>query len=356
MKMSKTILVTGGAGFIGSAVVRHIIENTQDNVVNVDKLTYAGNLESLESVENNPRYAFEQVDICDAKALARVFEHHQPDAVMHLAAESHVDRSIDGPAAFIETNIVGTYTLLEAARAYWNSLNDERKAAFRFHHISTDEVYGDLEGTDDLFTETTPYAPSSPYSASKASSDHLVRAWLRTYGLPTIVTNCSNNYGPFHFPEKLIPLMILNALDGKPLPVYGNGQQIRDWLFVEDHARALYKVVTEGKVGETYNIGGHNEKANIDVVRTICSLLEELVPNKPEGIAKYEDLITYVKDRPGHDVRYAIDAAKIGRELGWKPQETFESGIRKTVEWYLNNKKWWSRVLDGSYNRERLGN
>ncbi|MBS7021916.1 dTDP-glucose 4,6-dehydratase [Haemophilus parainfluenzae] len=354
--MSKTILVTGGAGFIGSAVVRHIIENTQDNVVNVDKLTYAGNLESLESVENNPRYAFEQVDICDAKALARVFEHHQPDAVMHLAAESHVDRSIDGPAAFIETNIVGTYTLLEAARAYWNSLNDERKAAFRFHHISTDEVYGDLEGTDDLFTETTPYAPSSPYSASKASSDHLVRAWLRTYGLPTIVTNCSNNYGPFHFPEKLIPLMILNALDGKPLPVYGNGQQIRDWLFVEDHARALYKVVTEGKVGETYNIGGHNEKANIDVVRTICSLLEELVPNKPEGVAKYEDLITYVKDRPGHDVRYAIDAAKIGRELGWKPQETFESGIRKTVEWYLNNKKWWSRVLDGSYNRERLGN
>ena len=354
--MSKTILVTGGAGFIGSAVVRHIIENTQDNVVNVDKLTYAGNLESLESVENNPRYAFEQVDICDAKALARVFEHHQPDAVMHLAAESHVDRSIDGPAAFIETNIVGTYTLLEVARAYWNTLNNEKKAAFRFHHISTDEVYGDLEGTDDLFTETTPYAPSSPYSASKASSDHLVRAWLRTYGLPTIVTNCSNNYGPFHFPEKLIPLMILNALDGKPLPVYGNGQQIRDWLFVEDHARALYKVVTEGEVGETYNIGGHNEKANIDVVRTICRLLEELVPNKPEGVAKYEDLITYVKDRPGHDVRYAIDAAKIGRELGWKPQETFESGIRKTVEWYLNNKKWWSRVLDGSYNRERLGN
>ncbi|RDF01239.1 dTDP-glucose 4,6-dehydratase [Haemophilus parahaemolyticus] len=349
------ILVTGGAGFIGSAVVRHIIANTKDSVVNVDKLTYAGNLESLESVENNPRYAFEQVDICDAKALARVFEQHKPDAVMHLAAESHVDRSIDGPAAFIETNIVGTYTLLEAARAYLNTLSDEKKAAFRFHHISTDEVYGDLEGTDDLFTETTSYAPSSPYSASKASSDHLVRAWLRTYGLPTIVTNCSNNYGPFHFPEKLIPLMILNALDGKPLPIYGNGQQIRDWLFVEDHARALYKVVTEGEVGETYNIGGHNEKANIDVVCTICALLEELVPNKPAGVAKYEDLITYVKDRPGHDVRYAIDAAKIGRELGWKPQETFESGIRKTVEWYLNNKKWWSRVLDGSYNRERLG-
>ena len=349
------IVITGGAGFIGSAVVRHIIENTQDSVVNVDKLTYAGNLESLESVENNPRYAFEQVDICDAKALARVFEQHQPDAVMHLAAESHVDRSSDGSTAFIETNIVGTYTLLETARTYWNGLSDEKKAAFRFHHISTDEVYGDLEGTDDLFTETTPYAPSSPYSASKASSDHLVRAWLRTYGLPTIVTNCSNNYGPFHFPEKLIPLMILNALDGKPLPVYGNGQQIRDWLFVEDHARALYKVVTEGEIGETYNIGGYNEKANIDVVHTICALLEELAPNKPEGVVKYEDLITYVKDRPGHDVRYAIDAAKIGRELGWKPQETFESGIRKTVEWYLNNKKWWIRVLDGSYNHERLG-
>ncbi len=349
------ILVTGGAGFIGSAVVRHIINDTQDSVVNVDKLTYAGNLESLESVCDNPRYFFEQVDICDKTQLERVFNQHQPDAVMHLAAESHVDRSIDGPAAFIETNIVGTYTLLEVARAYWNNLSAEKKQAFRFHHISTDEVYGDLEGTDDLFTETTPYAPSSPYSASKASSDHLVRAWLRTYGLPTIVTNCSNNYGPFHFPEKLIPLMILNALEGKKLPVYGNGMQIRDWLFVEDHARALYKVVTEGVVGETYNIGGHNEKANIEVVRTICALLEELVPNKPQGVAKYEDLITYVTDRPGHDVRYAIDAGKIGKELGWVPQETFESGIRKTVEWYLNNKKWWSRVLDGSYNFERLG-
>ncbi|HAS8115772.1 TPA: dTDP-glucose 4,6-dehydratase [Vibrio vulnificus] len=349
------ILVTGGAGFIGSAVVRHIINDTQDNVVNLDKLTYAGNLESLTSVAGSERYAFEQVDICDRAGLDRVFAVHQPDAVMHLAAESHVDRSIDGPAAFIETNIVGTYTLLEATRSYWNVLDGERKAAFRFHHISTDEVYGDLEGTDDLFAETTSYAPSSPYSASKASSDHLVRAWLRTYGLPTIVTNCSNNYGPYHFPEKLIPLMILNALEGKALPVYGDGMQIRDWLFVEDHARALYKVVAEGVVGETYNIGGHNEKANIEVVKTICSLLEELVPNKPQGVAQYLDLITYVKDRPGHDVRYAIDASKIERELGWKPQETFESGIRKTVEWYLSNQEWWSRVLDGSYSRERLG-
>ncbi|HIF9205991.1 TPA: dTDP-glucose 4,6-dehydratase [Photobacterium damselae] len=349
------ILVTGGAGFIGSAVVRHIINNTQDSVINLDKLTYAGNLESLSDVENSDRYVFEQVDICDREELERVFAQHQPDAVMHLAAESHVDRSIDGPAAFIETNIIGTYTMLEAARQYWNQLDAERKSVFRFHHISTDEVYGDLEGTDDLFTETTSYSPSSPYSASKASSDHLVRAWLRTYGFPTMVTNCSNNYGPYHFPEKLIPLMILNALEGKQLPVYGNGMQIRDWLYVEDHASALYTVVTQGEIGETYNIGGHNEKANIEVVKTICSLLEELVPNKPQGIAQYQDLITYVTDRPGHDVRYAIDATKIAAELGWKPAETFESGIRKTVEWYLNNEKWWSRVLDGSYSRERLG-
>jgi dTDP-glucose 4,6-dehydratase len=347
------ILVTGGAGFIGSAVVRYIIENTNNEVLNVDKLTYAGNLESLTSIDNNERYQFSQTDICDQVALEKIFHEFQPDAVMHLAAESHVDRSIDGPAAFIQTNIVGTYTLLEAARKYWLTLTMEAKEAFRFHHISTDEVYGDLEGTTDLFTETTPYAPSSPYSASKASSDHLVRAWQRTYGLPTIVTNCSNNYGPYHFPEKLIPLVILNALDAKPLPIYGKGDQIRDWLFVEDHARALYQVVTEGAVGETYNIGGHNEKQNIEVVKTICNILDEIKP-KLNG-QKYESLITFVKDRPGHDVRYAIDAAKIEKELGWKPKETFETGIRKTVEWYLNNLDWCRRVQDGSYQRERLG-
>lgn len=337
-------------------MVRHIIEDTSNVVINLDKLTYAGNLESLKEVSTNERYYFEQVDICDRNELDRVFNEHQPDLVMHLAAESHVDRSIDGPAAFIETNVIGTYHLLESARQYWSALEENRKDTFRFHHISTDEVYGDLEGTEDLFTETTSYAPSSPYSASKASSDHLVRAWQRTYGLPTVVTNCSNNYGPYHFPEKLIPLMILNALDGKPLPVYGDGMQIRDWLFVEDHARALYKVVTEGEIGETYNIGGHNEKANIEVVKTICALLEEFRPNKPEGVNSYESLITYVKDRPGHDVRYAIDASKIARELNWTPEETFESGIRKTVEWYLNNKDWWERVLDGSYSLQRLGN
>lgn len=349
------ILVTGGAGFIGSAVVRHIINNTQDEVIVVDSLTYAGNLESLSVVSENQRYNFEHVDICNREALDTLFSKYEPDAVMHLAAESHVDRSIDGPAAFIETNIVGTYTLLEAARSYWNELTHDKKTAFRFHHISTDEVYGDLEGTDDLFTETTSYAPSSPYSASKASSDHLVRAWLRTYGLPTVVTNCSNNYGPYHFPEKLIPLIVLNAMAGKSLPVYGNGSQIRDWLYVEDHARALYLVVTMGEIGETYNIGGHNERKNIDVVKTICNLLDELVPNKPVGVVNYSDLITYVKDRPGHDLRYAIDASKIERELGWVPAETFESGIRKTVEWYLSNENWWRRVLDGSYAGERLG-
>lgn len=354
------ILVTGGAGFIGSAVIRHIINNTQDTVVNLDKLTYAGNLESLKDVSDSGRYAFEQVDICDAIVLKSVFSEHQPDAVMHLAAESHVDRSIDGPAAFIETNIVGTYTLLEAARNYWSGLETTRKQAFRFHHISTDEVYGDLEDPEDLFTEETAYAPSSPYSASKASSDHLVRAWLRTYGFPTIITNCSNNYGPYHFPEKLIPLVILNALEGKKLPIYGKGDQVRDWLYVEDHARALYKVVTEGVIGETYNIGGHNEKQNIEVVHTICELLEEMVPmsnhsregGNPQG---FKGLITYVTDRPGHDVRYAIDASKIEKELGWKPEESFESGIRKTVEWYLTNNEWVTHVQDGSYQRERLG-
>lgn len=347
------ILVTGGAGFIGSAVIRHIIENTHHHVLNVDKLTYAGNLESLQSIEKSERYQFFQTDICDQVELEKIFENFQPNVVMHLAAESHVDRSIDGPATFIQTNIVGTYSLLEAARKYWLSLTAEVKESFRFHHISTDEVYGDLEGTMNLFKETTPYAPSSPYSASKASSDHLVRAWHRTYGLPTIVTNCSNNYGPYHFPEKLIPLVILNALDMKPLPIYGKGDQIRDWLFVEDHARALYQVVTTGAVGQTYNIGGHNEKQNIEVVKTICNILDELKP-QANG-QKYESLIKFVEDRPGHDLRYAIDAGKIEKDLGWKPLETFETGIRKTVEWYLNNLDWSRRVQDGSYQRERLG-
>ena len=346
------ILITGGAGFIGSAVIRYIIRNTADSVVNVDRLTYAGNLDSLVEVSDSDRYAFEQVDICHRAELERIFSEHQPDAVMHLAAESHVDRSIDGPAAFIETNIVGTYTLLEVARSYWTGLDSERKANFRFHHISTDEVYGDLDGPEELFTEQTSYAPSSPYSASKASSDHLVRAWRRTYDLPTLVTNCSNNYGPYHFPEKLIPLMILNALEGKALPVYGKGNQVRDWLYVEDHARALYKVITEGTVGETYNVGGHNEKQNIEVVHTLCDLLDELVPSP---LTPHSSLITYVTDRPGHDLRYAIDASKIQRELGWAPEETFESGIRKTVEWYLDNLEWCRRVQDGSYQRERLG-
>lgn len=347
------ILVTGGAGFIGSAVIRHIIENTQHHVLNVDKLTYAGNLESLSLVQQSDQYQFSQTDICNETAIEALFHEFQPNVVMHLAAESHVDRSIDGPAAFMQTNIIGTYTLLEVARKYWLNLDEKTKKNFRFHHISTDEVYGDLEGTTDLFTEATPYQPSSPYSASKASSDHLVRAWHRTYGLPVIVTNCSNNYGPYHFPEKLIPLVILNALDEKPLPIYGNGQQIRDWLFVEDHARALYKVVTEGRKGETYNIGGHNEKRNIEVVKTICTILDELKP-KADG-QLYESLITFVKDRPGHDLRYAIDAEKIQKELNWCPQETFETGIRKTVEWYLNNLDWCRRVQDGSYQRERLG-
>lgn len=350
------ILVTGGAGFIGSALVRHLIDNTEHEVLNLDKLTYAGNLESLQSIANNTRYEFVQADIADAATVSAVLERFQPGAIMHLAAESHVDRSIDGPAAFIQTNIVGTYALLEATRAWWSHLPAEQRRAFRFHHISTDEVYGDLHGANDLFHETTPYAPSSPYSASKAASDHLVRAWYRTYGLPVLITNCSNNYGPYHFPEKLIPLMILNALAGKPLPVYGNGQQVRDWLFVEDHARALLEVVSHGQVGETYNIGGHNEQKNLDVVHAICALLEELAPQHPQGVARYADLISYVQDRPGHDLRYAIDASKIERELGWVPQETFASGLRKTVQWYLDNLQWCRHVQDGSYQGERLGN
>jgi dTDP-glucose 4,6-dehydratase len=380
----KVILVTGGAGFIGSAVIRHLINDTSHTVINVDKLTYAGNLESLNSISDNPHYHFDKVDICDGKEIARVLKQYQPDIIMHLAAESHVDRSIYGPGEFIQTNIVGTYNLLEQARAYWTQLETDKKAGFRFHHISTDEVYGDLphpdeyltvglksnpqEGSADpvlgnvvgtpgqlqgppLFTETTSYAPSSPYSASKASSDHLVRAWNRTYNLPTIVTNCSNNYGPFHFPEKLIPLVILNALQGKPLPVYGKGHQIRDWLYVEDHARALVLVATTGEIAETYNIGGHNEKQNIEVVNTICELLEELAPQKPEGIKYYKDLITFVTDRMGHDVRYAIDSSKIAKDLNWKPVETFESGIKKTVQWYLHNQAWCQHVQDGSYQR-----
>jgi dTDP-glucose 4,6-dehydratase len=347
------ILVTGGAGFIGSALIRHLLNETEHQVLNLDKLTYAGNLESLASVADNPRYQFLQADIVDQAAVSAALAQFQPDAIMHLAAESHVDRSIDGPAAFIQTNIVGTYSLLEATRAYWSGLPEAHKQAFRFHHISTDEVYGDLHGVDDLFTESTPYAPSSPYSASKAASDHLVRAWQRTYGLPVLLTNCSNNYGPYHFPEKLIPLVILNALDGKPLPVYGNGQQVRDWLYVEDHARALLKVVCEGQVGETYNIGGHNEQKNLHVVESICALLDELAPRAPAG--SYKEQIKFVADRPGHDQRYAIDAGKIERELGWKPEETFASGLRKTVNWYLANLDWCRRVQDGSYQRERLG-
>jgi len=345
------ILVTGGAGFIGSAVVRHIINETQDEVINVDKLTYAGNLESLKSVADSSRYQFRQADICDTTTIAAILNDFQPDAIMHLAAESHVDRSITGPAEFVQTNVVGTYSLLEASRQYWSGLDEQRKQAFRFHHISTDEVYGDLPHPDEmsgelpLFTETTPYAPSSPYSSTKAASDHLVRAWGRTYKLPVIITNCSNNYGPYHFPEKLIPLIISNALEGKPLPIYGKGDQIRDWLYVEDHARALYTVVTQAQPGTTYNIGGHNEKKNIDVVHKVCELLDELMP-KAE---KYQEQITYVADRPGHDRRYAIDSSKIQHELSWKPEETFETGLRKTVEWYLNNSEWVNNVKSGAY-------
>ncbi len=352
--MAKTFLVTGGAGFIGSAVVRELIGTTEHRVINVDKLTYAGNLASLEGVATSPRHLFVEADICDTPTMQRLFAEQRPDVVMHLAAESHVDRSIDGPAEFIRTNVVGTSVLLEVARGYWNGLQERepgKAAGFRFHHVSTDEVYGDLHDRPGLFTESTPYAPSSPYAASKASADHLVRAWQRTYGLPTLITNCSNNYGSHHFPEKLIPLMILNALAGKPLPVYGDGQQVRDWLHVEDHARALIRVASDGRVGETYNIGGHNERSNLAVVEAICDLLQELVPSN----RSYRDLITFVDDRPGHDRRYAIDAGKIARELGWVPHETLESGLRKTVEWYLLNQSWWRRVQEGRYQGQRLG-
>ncbi len=348
------ILITGGAGFIGSAVIREIIRNHDDEVLNLDKLTYAGNLANLADVEANPRYHFAQVDICDKSAVSQCVRNFQPDVIMHLAAESHVDRSIDDPGTFVQTNVVGTFNLLLVAQAYYASAPAVTRQAFRFHHISTDEVFGSL-GADGLFTEATPYSPNSPYSASKAASDHFVRAWHTTFGLPTIVSNCSNNYGPYHFPEKLIPLMILNAIEGKPLPVYGDGKQIRDWLYVEDHARALYLVATQGRPGETYNIGGHNEVQNIDVVRTICKLLEQKTPRKPASLNRFEDLITFVTDRPGHDVRYAIDATKIHRELGWTPRESFESGLGKTIDWYLANPDWCEQVQSGNYQRQRLG-
>ena len=353
---NKIILITGGAGFIGSATIKYIINNTKHSVINVDKLTYAGNLESLESIQNNPNYIFEKIDICDSKKINSIFSKHKPDIVLHLAAESHVDRSIDTPDGFIKTNILGTYKLLEQTRKYWTKLNnDNKKNNFRFHHVSTDEVYGDLKDSGNLFNENTPYSPSSPYSASKASSDHLVRAWQHTFGLPTLITNCSNNYGPYQFPEKLIPLIILNALEGKDLPVYGDGKQIRDWLHVDDHARILLNVALNGKIGETYNIGGNNEIRNIEVVKLICKILDELVPEKPEGITKFSNLIKYVSDRVGHDTRYAIDSTKIKKELGCIPTETFESGIRKTVQWYLENKAWCDNVQKGFYQRERLG-
>ncbi|MEN8220074.1 MAG: dTDP-glucose 4,6-dehydratase [Pseudomonadota bacterium] len=344
------LIVTGGAGFIGSAVIRYLINESETTILNIDKLTYAGNLDSLSPVSNNPRYHFAQVDICDAPALQQVLTQFQPDAIMHLAAESHVDRSIDGPAEFINTNIVGTYTLLETVRSYWQSLDSAAQTRFRFHHVSTDEVYGSL-GKTGLFTETTPYQPNSPYSASKAASDHLVRAWHHTYKLPVVTTNCSNNYGPYQFPEKLLPLMIINALAGKPLPVYGKGENVRDWLYVDDHARALCLVLEQGQVGETYNIGGHNEKTNLEVVQTLCHILDEMQPTS----APHNQLITFVTDRPGHDLRYAIDASTIQKTLGWQPLETFETGLRKTVQWYLDNRDWWQRVRDGSYRGERLG-
>ena len=349
------IIVTGGAGFIGSAVIRMLIKDTSHKVLNIDKLTYAGNLDSLKDIDSNDRYSFMEQDITNLDKIFSIFNEFKPDAVMHLAAESHVDRSIDGPSDFINTNIIGTFTILEASRKYFDSLPLKDKEIFRFHHISTDEVYGDLDDSNSFFTEKTPYAPSSPYSASKASSDHLARAWNRTYGLPVLISNCSNNYGPYHFPEKLIPCVILKALKGEDIPVYGDGSQIRDWLYVDDHAKALIKVVEHGKIGETYNIGGHNEKRNIDVVKLICSILEELHPSKPKDVKLYSDLITYVADRPGHDLRYAVDASKIQRELGWAPDETFDTGIYKTVKWFLDNRLWWERIINGEYRLNRLG-
>tara|TARA_B110000008_G_scaffold357_1_gene311 strand:- start:694 stop:1767 length:1074 start_codon:yes stop_codon:yes gene_type:complete len=355
MKINKTILVTGGAGFIGSAMVRHLIDRTNSTVINVDKLTYSGNLQSLESVKNNKNYFFENVDICNFNDLDRVFNVYQPDVIVHLAAESHVDRSIDSPVEFIQTNVIGTFNLLESAKGYWEELKGHKKENFRFLHVSTDEVYGDLEGTNDFFTEISPYDPSSPYSASKASSDHLVRAWFRTFGLPAIITNCSNNYGPCQFPEKLIPHIILSALKGEKLPIYGDGKQIRDWLYVDDHVRALIEVLLKGNPGETYNIGGNNEIRNIDVVKKICTILDSKIPNKLNGLNSFSDLISFVKDRPGHDVRYAIDASKIEKEIKWTPKEGFDSGIKKTISWYLNNKEWCRNVQNGNYKFIRQG-
>jgi dTDP-glucose 4,6-dehydratase len=350
--MNRRFMITGGAGFIGSAVVRHLIETSAHEVCVVDKLTYAGNLDNLASVAGDPRYQFKQADICDARAMRQICESFRPDTIMHLAAESHVDRSIDGPGAFIETNVMGTYVLLQSARDHWQKLSLTEQSRFRFHHVSTDEVFGSL-GPNGLFQETSPYQPNSPYSASKAASDHLARAWHHTYGMPAVVSNCSNNYGPYHFPEKLIPLTILNALEGKPIPVYGDGGNVRDWLYVEDHARALVQIALLGRPGETYNVGGASETTNLEVVRRICRLMDEMAPDKASG--SHERLIAYVADRPGHDRRYAIDAGKIRRELGWEPRETLDTGLRKTVRWYVDNPHWWQRIRSGVYRGERLG-
>lgn len=350
----KNFLITGGAGFIGSCMVRKLIQETNHRVLNVDKLTYASNLASLSTIENDERYFFEKEDICNHEKMINILEEFKPNIIMNFAAESHVDRSIESASEFMRTNILGTFTLLQVSRKFFNKLDNEEKKFFKFHHVSTDEVYGDLGFNDELFTEVTRYDPSSPYSASKASSDHLVRSWHRTFGLPTIITNCSNNYGPYHHPEKLIPHIILNALTGKKLPIYGDGQQIRDWLYVEDHVSVLLDVAEQGVIGETYNIGGNNEISNLNVVKSICNILEENAP-KPQGVKKFEDLIHFVKDRPGHDKRYAIDAAKIKNELGWEPIETFNSGLNKTIIWYLNNRSWWEEILNRSYKLDRIG-